>query len=309
MRLPSLNALRAFESAARHESFARAALELHVSEGAVSRHIRLLEEELGLPLFYRRPRKVELTAHGESLLPVLSKAFKAIATGVRQVAGEGHALKIISQPSFSIRWLIPKLRDFRAIHPEIPVHVTTESHDRADLSGGGYDLAFGCGPLAPDGWHAEKITPAAMTPVCAPHLPHRAALNSAADLSRFNLLHSTTDRHDWLVWLARFGSPDDDAGQGETFQTLDMAMQAAVLGQGVAIGDLTLLGAELAAGTLICPLPGLVYRSEDEDYFVYGPLEVWDTPRVKAFRQWLRTPPSDLSPSETAKKVGENLSF
>lgn len=288
VRLPSLNALRAFEAAARHESFARAAGELNVTEGAVSRHIRLLEDELGLPLFYRRPRQVELTAHGEKLLPVLTRAFKSIATGVRQVAAEGKALKLISQPSYSIRWLIPKLDDFRARHPQIPVHLTTAPHDWADIKGGGYDLVFGCGPARPEGWAAEKIVPAAMTPVCSPRLRDRGLLVTASDLARFNLLHTTADRRDWLVWLASFDTPGVDAMTGETFPTLDMAMQAAALGQGVAIGDLTLLGAELGSGALICPLPDLIHRADNDDYYVYGPQDIWDTPRIQAFRIWLQ---------------------
>ena len=288
LRLPSLNSLRAFEAAARNQSFVRAAAELHVTEGAVSRHIKLLEEELGLPLFYRRPRRVELTAHGERLLPVLTRAFKAIATGVGQVAAEGRTLKLLSQPSYSIRWLIPRLDDFRAAHPQLPVHLTTAPHDWPDVMGGGFDLVFACGPARPAGWEAEKVLSAAMTPVCSPRLRHIGSLASAADLTRFNLLHTTADRRDWRVWLRSFETPEVDAMSGETFPTLDMAMQAAAMGQGVAIGDLALLGSELRSGALICPLPHLVHRADDDDYYVYGPQELWDSPRVRTFRTWLR---------------------
>lgn len=287
MRLPSLNALRAFEAAARLESFARAAAELHVTEGAVSRHVKLLEDELGLPLFFRRPRRVELTEHGRKLLPVLSRAFRTIAAGVAQVAAEGKVLKLVSQPSYSIRWLIPRLDDFRRRHPEIQLHVTTALGDWDEIIGGGFDLAFGCGPHCPEGWEAQKIVPAAMTPVCAPRLLAGRPLKEAADLARFNLLHTTSDRRDWKVWLAHFDAPGVDAMMGETFPTLDMAMQAAVMGQGIAMGELTLLGEELGSGKLICPLPDLVYRSDDEDYYVWGPSEVWNRPRIKTFRDWL----------------------
>jgi LysR family transcriptional regulator, glycine cleavage system transcriptional activator len=289
MRLPSLNALRAFEAAARHQSFARAAAELHVSEGAISRHIKLLEEELGLPLFFRRARKVELTEHGRKLLPVLSKAFKAIAAGFTDVAAEAPKLRLLSQPSFSIRWLIPRLDQFRQSHPAIQVNVTTGIYEWPDAIGGGYDLAFGCGPERPDGWEAMLVVPAAMTPVCAPRLLKSKAVASPGDLAGFNLLHTTPDRRDWRIWLEEFAPDDVDPMSGETFPVLDMAIQAAVLGQGMAMGDLTLLADELESGKLICPLPDLALRRDAEDYYAYGPSARWNKPRVLAFRQWLES--------------------
>lgn len=287
MRLPSLNALRAFEAAARHQSFARAAAELHVSEGAVSRHIKLLEEELGLPLFIRRARKVELTEHGRKFLPVLSKAFKAIAAGFTDVAAEAPKLRLLSQPSFSIRWLIPRLDQFRQSHPRIAVNITTGIYEWPEAIGGGYDLAFGCGPECPEGWEAALVVPATMTPVCSPRLLKGKAISSPGDLAGFNLLHTTPDRRDWKIWLEEFAIEDIDPMSGETFPVLDMAIQAAVMGQGVAMGDLTLLADELESGKLICPLPDLKLTRDAEDYYVYGPSARWNKPRVAAFRQWL----------------------
>ena len=287
MRLPSLNALRAFEAAARHQSFARAAAELHVTEGAVSRHVKLLEEEVGLPLFIRRPRKVELTEHGRKLLPVLSKAFKTIASGFADVAAEAPKLKLLSQPSFSIRWLIPRLDDFRESHPAIPVNITTGIYEWPDAIGGGYDLAFGCGPDCPEGWEAMMVVPATMTPVCSPRLLKGRSIATPAYLAQFNLLHPPPNRSDWKIWIAEFAVDEVDAMSGETFPVLDMAIQAAVLGQGIAMGDLTLLAQELASGKLVCPLPDLALRRDAENYYVYGPSARWNRPRVAAFRQWL----------------------
>ena len=287
MRLPSLNALRAFEAAARHQSFARAAAELHVTEGAVSRHVKLLEEELGLPLFIRRPRQVELTEHGRKLLPTLSRAFKTIAQGCADVAAEAPKLKLLSQPSFSIRWLIPRLDRFRTDHPGIVVNVTTGLYEWPEAIGGGYDLVFGCGPDCPDGFAAMFVVPATMTPVCSPRLLKDRAVAAPTHLAGFNLLHTTPDRRDWRIWLEEFQVSDVDAMTGETFPVLDMAIQAAVLGQGIAMGELTLLDDEMANGELICPLPDLVLRRPSEDYYVYGPKASWDKPRVLAFRKWL----------------------
>jgi LysR family transcriptional regulator, glycine cleavage system transcriptional activator len=287
MRLPSLNALRAFEAAARHQSFARAAAELHVSEGAISRHVKLLEEELGLPLFIRRARQVELTEHGRKFLPVLNKAFKAIAAGFADVAAEAPKLRLISQPSFSIRWLIPRLDLFRQNHPAIQVNVTTGIYGWPEAIGGGYDLAFGCGPQCPEGWEAMLVVPASMTPVCSPRLIEGRSIKAPADLGRFNLLHTTPDRHDWRVWLEEFAAGDVDPMSGETFPLLDTAIQAAVMGQGIAMGDLTLLTDELKTGKLVCPLPDLVLRRDADNYYVYGPSTKWSKPRVLAFRQWI----------------------
>jgi LysR family transcriptional regulator, glycine cleavage system transcriptional activator len=287
MRLPSLNALRAFEAAARHQSFAKAAAELHVTEGAISRHIKLLEEEVGLPLFIRRPRKVELTEHGAKLLPSLNKAFKTIASGFAEVAAEAPKLKLLSQPSFSIRWLIPRLDEFRQGHPAIPINITTGLYEWPDAVGGGYDLAFGCGPDCPEGWEAQLIVPATMTPVCSPRFLKGRSIATPADLAQFNLLHTSPDRRDWRIWIAEFARDEIDPMNGETFPVLDMAIQAAVLGQGIAMGDLTLLTEEIGSGKLVCPLPELTLRRDSEDYYVYGPKARWDRPRVVAFRQWL----------------------
>ena len=289
MRLPSLNALKAFEAAARHQSFARAAAELHVTQGAISRHVKLLEEEVGLPLFIRRPRKVELTEHGRKLLPVLSKAFKTIASGFADVAAEAPKLKLLSQPSFSIRWLIPRLDRFRQDHPAIPVNITTGIYEWPDAIGGGYDLAFGCGPECPEGWEAMLVVPATMTPVCSPRLLKNKTIATPADLAGFNLLHTSPDRRDWRIWLSEFSVDDVDPMSGETFPVLDMAIQAAVLGQGIAMGDLTLLSDEIGGGKLVCPLSDLALRRDTEDYYVYGPSARWNKPRVLAFREWLAT--------------------
>jgi LysR family glycine cleavage system transcriptional activator len=289
MRLPSLNALRAFEAAARHQSFARAAAELHVTEGAVSRHVKLLEEELGLPLFIRRPRKVELTEHGRKLLPSLNKAFKTIAAGFADVAAEAPKLKLLSQPSFSIRWLIPRLDRFRQDHPAIPVNITTGLYEWPDAMGGGFDLVFGCGPDRPEGWEAMLVVPATMTPVCSPRLLKARSVATPADLAQFNLLHTTPNRSDWKIWIAEFAADQVDPMSGETFPVLDMAIQAAVLGQGIAMGDLTVLADELRTGKLVCPLPKLELRRDADNYYVYGSTASWNRPRVMAFRQWLAT--------------------
>jgi len=137
------------------------------------------------------------------------------------------------------------------------------------------------------------VVPATMTPVCSPRLLKGRSIATPADLAQFNLLHTTPNRSDWKIWIAEFAVDQVDAMSGETFPVLDMAIQAAVLGQGIAMGDLTLLAQELASGKLICPLPDLALRRDAENYYVYGPSARWNRPRIAAFREWLQAVAQD----------------
>jgi len=231
MRLPPLNALRAFEAAARHQSIARAANELCVTQGAVSRHVKLLEEDLGVSLFRRLARGIELTEQGRRFLPVVSNAFESIAVGARQVASAKRDLNIICPPSFSIRWLIPRLEGFRQRFPDIEIRLTTAIYDPDAFHLGDFDLGFDCGaPMRPDGVDAVLIGPELLTPVCAPALLDGAVLEKPEDLAAFRLLHTTPDRRDWRVWLEAYNVKSVDPLSGELFPSLDMAVRAAAMG-------------------------------------------------------------------------------
>ena len=288
MRLPPLNALRAFEAAARHQSIARAADELCVTQGAVSRHVKLLEEDLGVSLFRRLPRGIELTEQGRRFLPVLTDAFESIAMGARRAAAAKRDLKIVCPPSFSIRWLIPRLGAFRESFPDIEIRLTTTDYDREDFYGGDFDLGFDCGyPGRPEGIEAVTLLPELLTPVCAPALLDGRTLDGPEDLAGFKLLHTTTDRRDWTVWLEAYGVAGVDPGSGEVFPNLDMAVKAAVMGQGMTMGDMVLAADELETGKLICPLPDFTLTTDWEGYCLYGPAGCWDDSRVAAFKAWL----------------------
>ena len=289
MRLPHLNALRAFEAAARHESIARAADELCVTQGAVSRHVKILEEELGVQLFRRLPRGIELTEQGRRFFPILTGAFETIAVGARQIASSKRDLKIICPPSFSIRWLVPRLEQFRERFPEIQVRLTTAMYEWDEFYSGDFDLGFDCGNSnRPDGIEAVKIVPELLTPVCAPTLLDSGpSLNVPEDLVAFRLLHTTPDRHDWSAWLKAFSVKGVDPMSGETYPNLDMAIKAAVMGQGVTMGDMALIGYELETGQLVCPFDNLMCSTDWEGYCLYGPKGCWDDPRVSAFKAWL----------------------
>jgi LysR family transcriptional regulator, glycine cleavage system transcriptional activator len=291
MRMPSLNALRAFEAAARHESFARAASELCVTEGAISRHIKLLEDELGVLLFRRLSRKVELTEQGRHLLPVLAEAFGAIAQAANRVSSHKSDLRVVSGPTIAIRWLVPRLERFRAKHCGFSVQLTTESTALMHVIEGNYDLAINCGswpnPVFPDGVKAIRLIPQALTPVCSPRLLEGRRLDNVDQLANFDLLHSSPDYFDWKNWAKSFGAPGLDIIRGQTYPNRDMAFRAAVMGEGVTLGEMFVLSEELANGALVAPLAGLVYRNQSLDYYAVVREEMGDDPRIIAFCDWL----------------------
>lgn len=289
MRLPALNSLRAFEAAARHQSMARAADELCVTQGAVSRHVKLLEEDLGVLLFRRLHRGVELTEQGRRFLPILTGAFESIAVGARQIASAKRDLKIICPPSFSIRWLIPRLDKFRERYPDVEIRLTTAIYEWEEFYSGDFDLGFDCGDAnRPDGIEAVTIVPELLTPVCTPAmLEHGPPLRRPQDLAAYKILHTTPDRRDWTIWLESYGVEGVDPMSGEVFPSLDLAVKAAVMGQGIVMGDMVLIRDELESGTLVCPFQDLTLTTDWEGYCLYGPRGCWNDPRVAAFKAWL----------------------
>lgn len=287
MRLPSLNALRAFEAAARHESFAKAAHELCVTEGAISRHIKVLEEELGVVLFHRMTRKVELTQQGQRLLPVLGKAFAAIAYGVAQVSAGKHDLKVISAHTLSLRWLVPRLEKFRALDPGFGVDLTTKFYSWDEFVNRDFEVGFTCTLVAvPKGICAERFIEVALTPACAPRLLAEKPLATVADLASFNLLHSSEDYYDWNRWAHKFGGADFSVARGQAYPNRYMAAQAAVIGEGIAIADLSLMKNEFESGRLTAPFPTMIYGSPEDDYSFICRDALRSDPRVQIFCDW-----------------------
>lgn len=289
MRLPSLNALRAFEAAARHESFARAANELCVTEGAVSRHIKLLEEDLGVTLFRRLTRKVELTAEGRQLLTVVGGAFSDIASGAARIASHKSDLKVVSAHTFSIRWLVPRLERFHARNPEFRLQLTTKVYQWDDLLTDEYDLGFAC-TLAekPKGLKAVPFLPLSLTPACSPsYLAQLPEPRRPEDLAKVTLLHTGIDHGDWQLWAGAFGNGMIDVSGGVSFSDRDSAFRAAVMGLGVVIGDLTFIQEELASGALVTPFADLICREASADYHIICRDEAWNDPRVRVLYEWL----------------------
>lgn len=311
MRLPSLNALRAFEAAARRQSFARAAEELHVTQGAVSRHVGLLEDELGVALFRRHARGVELTAQGRALLPELTASFERIARATRQVAEGDRELRVACQPTLASRWLVRRLAGFQGLRPGTRVTLGLMC-GCDDFLRGGFDLGVAHGETEldrPAGLEAVLLRREAMAPVCAPALLEGVgALRRPEDLARHTLLHPHADREDWRQWLRAAGLPErlaEDGGQ--VLQNLEMAIAAALGGLGVAMADLHLVRDELASGALAAPF-GLVV-GEGTGYFLIAERGRLGEPKLAAFRDWLlaeaaadaaRQPPAAVPPPRAA---------
>lgn len=280
--LPFLNGVRAFEAAARHGGFAKAAEELHVTAPAISRMVKLLEERMGVPLFHRRANGLALTLAGERYSTGLGPILDALAALTAEVTAEAGppTLTVGVGPTFAIRWLIPRLADFRAEHPEIDVHITT----------GGITAPFSdkwtCGISLGDGvWPglmAEPLVAADLLPVCAPALAER--LKSPSDLAAESLIRVQHAPEDWPRWLAAAQAAAPSV-YGPEVGYYGQAIQAALDGVGVAMGIRPYVDDDLAAGRLVAPFP-LSIPKGSQWYLVHRPNRL-EEPPFKVFRDWI----------------------
>jgi LysR family glycine cleavage system transcriptional activator len=280
--LPFLNGVRAFEAAARHGGFAKAAEELHVTAPAISRMVKLLEERMGVPLFHRRANGLALTLAGERYSTGLGPILDALAALTAEVTAEAGppTLTVGVGPTFAIRWLIPRLADFRAEHPEIDVHITT----------GGITAPFSdkwtCGISLGDGvWPglmAEPLVAADLLPVCAPALAER--LKSPSDLAAESLVRVQHAPEDWPRWLAAAQAAAPSV-YGPEVGYYGQAIQAAQDGVGVAMGIRPYVDDDLAAGRLVAPFP-LSIPKGSQWYLVHRPNRL-EEPSFKVFRDWI----------------------
>ena len=253
-RIP-LASLRAFESAARHLNLTRAAEELHVTHGAVSRHVKALEEWLGTPVFTRVTRGVVLTPEGEALLADVSRAFGIIEEGIarRRRAHPREMLQLSTVASVAARWLIPRLERMRGELGAVDLRIGTSS-DLLDLAAEGIDLAIRYGPGTWPGLTSELLCPSLVVPVCAPRLTRgRYAFDRPADIVRHTLLHGET-RDDWRRWLLAAGVDGVDLQAGPLFPDRNVQLQAAVAGLGVALMPPLIVAGEVEAGRLAIPI-------------------------------------------------------
>lgn len=287
-RIPPLNALRAFEAAARHSGFVGASDELNVTRGAISRHVKLLEEHLGVQLFERRAQGVRLTPAGTAFLPTLSEAFSMIGRAAEDVSADANELRVVCPPGTSIRWLLPKLEGFREANPEYKLRLTTDFYPEGGFDPINADIGFSITNL-PDRSHdleVQSLFPILLTPACTPDYRRHKSLTSPEALAGCELLHETRRHADWRTWVNAFQPVGVDPADGQEFPNIDIATKAAVMGFGVAMADLVLCRDELQSGTLVAPFPDMVCTSPDGGICLLGGRHKWHAPKVEAFRSW-----------------------
>lgn len=296
--LPPLNALRAFEAAARHLSFTRAADELRVTQAAVSHQVKALEARLGVKLFRRLPRGLLLTEEGHSLLPDLRDGFDRLAQAVERVARGGHgALTISLLTTFAVGWLVPRLPQFQAMHPTIDVRLTTTGR-LIDFAVEDVDVAirYGVG-----GWRdlrLDKLFDDVLTPLCGPRF--KGKLRRPEDILSVPLLHEHDGPYDWPVWFRTMNLPLEKAKKGPGFDSTRVAVHAAMAGAGVAIGAPFLFSDELASGTLSQPFPDVVPNGKA--YWLVSPEATADRPKIKAFREWILAEVAAFTPLQASAR-------
>jgi LysR family glycine cleavage system transcriptional activator len=291
-RLPPLNALRAFESAARHLNFSRAAEELSVTPGAVSQQIQNLEDYVGAALFKRTPRGLLLTDSAQMALPALREAFDRLAeaAALLTAAVDGRRLTLTAPPSFAAKWLVPRLGGFEATHPQVDVWLSADM-DLVDFAASDVDLAlrYGAGPYP--GLEAIRLLGETVIPVMSPALAEAHPVATPADLAGHVLLHDGSPDADescpdWQMWLAARGVKGFDASRGPRFNQSSLVIEAAMSGRGVALAKRTLAQDDLDAGRLVAPMP--ISTMVDFAYFLVHPKAKGRLPQVKAFITWIR---------------------
>ncbi len=285
-RLPSLTALRAFEAAARHLSFTRAAGELSVTQAAISHQVRNLEERLNTRLFERHGRGLQLTDTGGMYLPFLRQAFDLIADGTNLITRQdSHGpLSVTMLATFAVRWFIPRLREFHRLQPDVEVRMVTTDRMvdffREDIDCG---IRYGTGSWP--GLDAVKLFEDRYVAVCSPDLlTGQHPLAAPADLRHHALLHEQDDE-DWRYWLAALHVEGVDSAAGLTFESSDLALEAAAAGLGVALGSRIVVQGDVDDGRLVMPFGDLT--DEDLSYWLVYPRGSDRKPNVGAFRDWL----------------------
>ena len=304
-RLPPLNALRAFETAARHLSFAVAAKELHVTPAAISHQVKGLEDYLGQRLFRRLKRGLELTRAGQVLLPKLSEGFERMADAVedmRSIEEEG-ALAVSAATSFATRWLAPRLHRFVSAHPDLDVRINAgtrlidPSKDEpvsgdavagSPVEDADIVVRFGTGDYP--GFRVDRLLSVTVTPMCSPRLLKSGPpLKTPADLKQHVLIHDNVRYDDgrplWDAWFEAAGLPKMDTSHGLRFSHAMLALEAAADGMGVAMGMPVLAGSDLASGRLVAPLP--LSLPLKFGYYVVSGVDTAERADVVAFRNWL----------------------
>ena len=278
-----LNGLRAFEASARHLSFTRAAIELCVTQAAVSQQVKGLEKRLGVALFQRLPRGLKITAEGEALLPTVTSSFDQMATTLDRIeAGQVRELLFLGVVgTFAVGWLLPRLAAFQKRHPFIDVRVST-NNNRVDMAAEGLDFAIRFGQGSWHGTDAFRLFEAPLSPLCTPKLAEM--LKEPADLMDATLLRSYR-ADEWSTWFAAAGvSPAAQVNAGIVFDTSLGMMEAALQGLGVALAPPSMFSRHLTSGAVMQPFPVTISLGS---YWLTRLQSKPQTSAMQAFSDWL----------------------
>lgn len=288
-KVPPLNALKAFEAAARHLSVKLAAEELCVTPGAVSQMLKTLESHLGVRLFERVARGIYLTDAGRDYLPSIRNAFRQIAEASRRVAGstDSGVLTISVTPFFASAWLVPRMKSFQDAHPDIDLQIVTSSA-LVDFARSGVDVAVRHGLGRYPGLRSDRVVTVEMVVVAAPSLVERlGSPECAADLARWPHVHDA-ERKGWSLWFQTNGVDEVRAPRGPSFDDTSLLLKAVLAGQGAGLLPAAMVAKEMDAGQLV----GLAETSQMEDfaYYLVCPEHNQGHPKIAAFREWILDP-------------------
>jgi LysR family glycine cleavage system transcriptional activator len=285
-KLPPLNSLRAFEAAARHLSFTRAADELFVTQAAVSHQVKSLEDYLDRPLFVRSPRNLQLTEYGQRLLPVLEESLDNMAEVIKNLRLEESRgmVKIRLAPSFSAKWLSPKLMDFWQLYPEVSLSMY-HGNQAVDFAREDIDLAVTYGRGYWPGVDSYPIMQLDYFPVASPaYLASRPPIKSPAQMAEYYLLHDI-DHETWVAWYRQVGLPDITLKSGYIFDDTNVLIQGALDGQGFALCSSQFVSDHLQSGRLVKVFDDAL--ETDYAYYVCCPPSHLTRPGVREFRDWM----------------------
>jgi len=290
-RLPPLNALRAFEAAARHMNFSRAAEELSVTPGAVSQQIQNLEDYIGAGLFKRTPKGLLLTDAAQTALPALREAFDRLgeAASLLTAAVDGRRVTVSAAPSFAAKWLVPRLGRFETAHPEVDVWLSA-GMELVDFANGEVDIAIRYGSGRYPGLEVMRLMSETVIPVASPALVAERPLLTPEDLAHHTLLHDGSPDADescpdWAMWLTARGIKGVDGNRGPRFNQSSLVIEAAMNGRGVALAKRALAQADIDAGRLVAPMQ--IATAVDFAYYLVHPKAKGRLSQVKAFSAWL----------------------
>jgi LysR family transcriptional regulator, glycine cleavage system transcriptional activator len=284
-RLPPLNNLKAFEAAARHESFTRAAEELCVTQGAVSQQVKALEEGLGIKLFNRERQRLAITEAGRDYLTIVRDALDRIAVGTERLLQRQSAgvLTVSTSPDFAAKWLVHRLGHFAEQRTGIDLRVSAAMH-HVDFAREDVDMAVRHGDGNWPGLDAVQLSSEQLFVICSPKLLSGRRLGKPADILKFPLIHLDS-RADWTKWLRTAGMSDDNVKHGPVLNRASMVIDAAINGQGIALARTTLAAWDLLNGRLARPFSEALRLSKT--YWIVCPKVTSSVPKIATFRDWL----------------------